>query len=84
MTHGKLLSMQSLLEDIFGPILIESFSLEEIKLENLLSACSQNTFFAFLKAAAENFFARFLIFSFGLWCPLGAQKKIFFFAQIHY
>ena len=45
MTHCTLLSMQSLLVDIFGPILIESFSLEEIKLENLLLACSQNTFF---------------------------------------
>ena len=38
--------MQSLLEDIFGPILIDSFSLEEIKTQNLLLACSQNTFFA--------------------------------------
>ena len=27
--------MQSFLEDIFGPILIDSFSLEEIKLQNL-------------------------------------------------
>ena len=46
MTHCTLLSMQSLLVDIFGPILIESFSLEEIKTQNLLLACSQNTFFA--------------------------------------
>ena len=46
MTYCTLLSMQSLLEDIFGPILIDSFSLEEIKLENLLLACSQNTFLA--------------------------------------
>ena len=46
MTHCTLLSMQSLLEDIFGPILIDSFSLEEIKTQNLLLACSQNTFFA--------------------------------------
>ena len=35
MTYYKLLSMQSFLEDIFGPILIDSFSLEEIKLQNL-------------------------------------------------
>ena len=46
MTYCTLLSMQSLLEDIFGPILIDSFSLEEIKTQNLLLACSQNTFFA--------------------------------------
>ena len=38
---------------------------------------------SFLKAAADNFFARFLIFSFGPWRPLGAKKK-FFFAQINY
>ena len=38
--------MQSLLLDIFSPILIDSFSLEEIKLENLLLARSQNTFLA--------------------------------------
>jgi len=31
MTYYKLLSMQSFLEDIFSPILIDSFSLEEIK-----------------------------------------------------
>ena len=30
MTHCTLLSMQSLLKDIFGPILIDRFSLEEI------------------------------------------------------
>ena len=29
----------------------------------------------FLKAAADNFLARFLIFSFGLWRPLGERKK---------
>ena len=46
MTHCTLVSMQSLLEDIFGPTLIDSFSLEEIKTKNLLLACSQNTFFA--------------------------------------
>ena len=46
MTHCTLLSMQSLLEDIFGPILIGSFSLEEIKPQNLLLTCSPNTFFS--------------------------------------
>ena len=35
MTYYRLLSMQGFLEDIFGPILIDSFSLEEIKLQNL-------------------------------------------------
>ena len=37
-----------------------------------------------LKLGADNFFGRFLIFSFGPWRPLGARKKYFFFAQIHY
>ena len=46
MTYCTLLSMQSLLLDIFGPILIDSFSKEKIKLQNLLLACSQNTFLA--------------------------------------
>ena len=107
MTYCKLLSMQSLLEDIFVPILIDSFSLEEIKLENFLLACSQNTFMAItlrnqkmaaqiflcckgplgqykflkkkiLKLGADNFFGRFLIFSFGPWRPLGARNKKFF------
>ena len=36
MTYCTLLSMQSLLLDIFGPILIESFSLEETKIEEVL------------------------------------------------
>ena len=45
MTRCTLLSMQSLLMDIFGPILIDSFSLEDIITQNLLLACSQNTFF---------------------------------------
>ena len=102
MTHCTLLSMQSLLVDIFGPILIESFSLEEIKLQNLPLECGKkNGFrdnspkskngkpdflyvekgplgqykflnFSFLKLGADNFFARFLIFSFGPWLPLGA------------
>ena len=38
----------------------------------------------FLKLGADNFFGRFLIFSFGPWRPLGARKKFFFFAQINY
>ena len=32
----------------------------------------------FLKLGADNFFGRFLIFSFGPWRPLGARKKKFF------
>jgi hypothetical protein len=60
MTHCTLLSMQSIFLDIFGPILIESFSLEKIKLKNLLLACSQNTFFAITlrnqKMAAQIFY----------------------------
>ena len=34
--------------------------------------------FFFLKLGADNFFAGFLIFSFGPWRPLGAKKEIFF------
>ena len=37
--------MQSLLLDIFGPILIESFSLEEIKLQNLPLECDKKLVF---------------------------------------
>ena len=44
MTYPTLLSMQSLLVDIFGPILIESFSLEEIKTQNLLWSAVKNWF----------------------------------------
>ena len=46
MTYYKLLSMQSFLEDIFGPILIDSFSLEEIKLQNLPLAHGKKTVLA--------------------------------------
>ena len=35
-------------------------------------------FFGFLKLGADDFFGRFLIFSFGPWRPLGVRKKKFF------
>ena len=44
MTYYKLLNMQSFLEDIFGPILIDSFSLEELKLQNLRLTRVKNGF----------------------------------------
>jgi hypothetical protein len=60
MTCCTLLSMQSLLLDIFGPILIESFSLEEIKLENLPLECGEKLVFAITlrnqKMAAQIFY----------------------------
>jgi hypothetical protein len=35
----------------------------------------KKNYFGILKLGADNFFARFLIFSFGPWRPLGAKKK---------
>ena len=35
----------------------------------------KKNYFGFLKAAADDFFGGFLIFSFGPWRPLGARKK---------
>ena len=38
----------------------------------------EKNYFGFLKLGADNFFGRFLIFSFGRWRPLGARNKKMF------